>query len=85
MGSGIGSASMMAAGTGSIVANYPDHAKEVVALAGAANLLTTVIGVYFALFISLPVMEKAYSLATGRTREEDLEADAKEQVANKEA
>ena len=30
-------------------------------------------------------MEKAYSLATGRTREEDLEADAKEQVANKEA
>ena len=85
MGSGLGSASMMAAGTGSIVANYPDHAKEVVALAGAANLLTTVIGVYFALFISLPVMEKAYSLATGRTREEDLEADAKEQVANKEA
>lgn len=76
---------MMAAGTGSIVANYPDHAKRgCFALAGEANLLTNyVIGVYFALFISLPVMEKAYSLATGRTREEDLEADAKEQVANK--
>lgn len=75
MGAGIGSASMMAAGTGSIIANYPSMATQITALAGAANLLTTVLGVYFALFISLPVMEKVYSWATGRTREEDLAAE----------
>ena len=50
-------------------------ATQITALAGAANLLTTVLGVYFALFISLPVMEKVYSWATGRTREEDLAAE----------
>ena len=42
------------------------------ALPGAANLLTTVLGVYFGLFVSLPVMEKTYNFFTGRTREQDL-------------
>lgn len=81
LGTGVGSASMMAAGTGSIIANYPDLAKEVTALAGAANLLTTVLGVYIALFVSLPIMERAYNWATGRTREEDLALDAKDSGA----
>jgi len=46
------------------------------ALAGAANLLTTVLGVYFGLFVSLPVMEKTYNFFTGRTREQDLAEEA---------
>jgi hypothetical protein len=55
MGAGVGSGSMMAAGVAAIASQYPpEMAKEIGALAAAANLLTTVFGVYFTLFISLP-------------------------------
>ena len=60
MGAGIGSASMMAASTASIIASHPEWAETVQAYAAAANLLTTVLGIYFALFISLPVTVKVY-------------------------
>lgn len=60
MGAGIGSASMMAASTASIIASYPDAASTIQAYAAAANLMTTVFGIYFALFISLPVTVKVY-------------------------
>ena len=76
MGAGVGSASMMAAATAPIVAVYPEFEQQIMALAGAANLLTTVLGVYFGLFISLPVIEKAYNFFTGRTREQDLAEEA---------
>lgn len=65
MGAGIGSASMMAAATGPVVAIYPQLADKIQAYAAAANLMTSVIGVYFALFISLPVTIKVYELITG--------------------
>jgi len=55
MGAGVGSGSMMAASSGAIAAVFPDKAKEILMYAGASNLLTSVIGVYFALFVSLPV------------------------------
>ena len=64
MGAGIGSASMMAAATGSIVAAHPEWADTVQAYAAAANLLTSVVGIYFALFISLPVTIKVYEFFT---------------------
>lgn len=57
---------MMAAGTGSIIAAYPEAAETVGAYAAAANLMTSVLGIYFALFISLPVTVKIYELVTGR-------------------
>ena len=60
MGAGIGSASMMAAATGSIIAAYPEEAELVSAYAAAANLMTSVLGIYFALFVSLPVTIKIY-------------------------
>ena len=69
MGAGIGSASMMAAGVASIVAVYPDQADVVLAYAGAANLMTTILGIYFALFVSLPVMVWVYEKITGDRRE----------------
>ena len=72
MGAGVGSASMMAASTAPIIAVYPEYEDQIAALAGAANLLTTVLGVYFGIFVSLPVMEKTYNFFTGRTREQDL-------------
>jgi MFS family permease len=61
MGAGVGSGSMMAAASGAIAAAFPDKAKEVGTFAAASNLLTTVIGVYFCLFISLPVANKIYA------------------------
>lgn len=72
MGGGIGSASMMAASVGSIVAVFPEEAQKIQAYAGAANLMTSVIGIYFALFISLPVTVKVYEWVTGRKRHEEI-------------
>ena len=76
MGAGVGSASMMAAATAPIIAVYPEFEQQITALAGAANLLTTVLGVYFGLFVSLPIMEKTYNFFTCRTREQDLAEEA---------
>lgn len=69
MGAGIGSASMMAAGMGSIIAAYPADAQLIQAYAAAANLMTSILGIYFALFISLPVTIKIYEFVTGDHRE----------------
>lgn len=61
MGAGIGSGTMMAAAAGAIAAQQtPEIAKEVMALAAAANLITTTVGTYFTLFISLPMANWAY-------------------------
>ena len=63
MGAGIGSASMMAAATAPIITVFPEAAETVKAYAAAANLLTSVVGVYFALFVSLPVTIRVYEWA----------------------
>lgn len=60
MGAGIGSASMMAAATSSIIAVHPEWEETVRAYAAAANLLTSVVGIYFSLFVSLPVTIRVY-------------------------
>ncbi len=61
MGSGIGSGSMMAAAAGAIAAQQPPEiAQQVMTLAAASNLITTTIGTYFTLFISLPLAVWGY-------------------------
>ena len=56
MGAGVGSGSMMAAASGAIAAQQTaEVAKEVAAFAAASNLITTTIGTYFTLFLSLPL------------------------------
>ena len=61
MGSGVGSGSMMAAAAGAIAAQQtPEIAKEVMTFAAASNLITTTIGTYFTLFISLPLAVIGY-------------------------
>ena len=60
MGAGVGSGSMMAASSGAIAAAVPSMAKDILMYAGASNLLTSVIGVYFALFVSLPITVYLY-------------------------
>ena len=60
MGAGVGSGSMMAAASGALKAVHPEVANEILMYAGAANLLTTIVGIYFCLFISLPVTNYLY-------------------------
>jgi hypothetical protein len=63
MGSGVGSGSMMAAAAGAIAAQQtPEMAKDVMTFAAASNLITTTIGTYFTLFISLPLAVYGYRL-----------------------
>ncbi|PXA88148.1 DUF3100 domain-containing protein [Nostoc sp. 3335mG] len=73
MGSGIGSGTMMAAASGAIAAHVPPAiAANVATYAAASNLITTTVGTYFTLLVSLPVTIKAYSLLEpilGRGRE----------------
>ncbi|KKB64298.1 branched-chain amino acid ABC transporter permease [Robbsia andropogonis] len=61
MGAGVGSGSLMAAAAGAIAAlQTPEVAKQVATFAAASNLITTTIGTYFTLFISLPLAVWAY-------------------------
>ncbi|MBN6523275.1 DUF3100 domain-containing protein [Acinetobacter pittii] len=61
MASGIGSGSMTAAAAGAIAAQVDSAtAEQVMVLAAASNLLTTTLGTYFTLFISLPLAIYTY-------------------------
>jgi len=80
MGAGVGSGSMMAAASGAIAAQQvPDVAKEVATFAAASNLITTTVGTYFTLFLSLPFTAWAYRKLEpliGRTTSASLASDA---------
>lgn len=77
MGSGVGSGSMMAAAAGAIAAlQTPEVAKDVMTFAAASNLITTTIGTYFTLFLSLPLAAWAYRTfepIIGRTTKASVE------------
>jgi len=61
MGAGVGSGSLMAAAIGAISAQQPpEMVKQLTAIAAASNLLTTVVGFYFTLFLSLPLCSWLY-------------------------
>jgi hypothetical protein len=62
MASGIGSGSMMAAASGSLVAAFPNLENDIIAFAGASNLLSLSTGLYMSIFIGLPLTEKLYNL-----------------------
>ncbi|WCM93173.1 DUF3100 domain-containing protein [Acidovorax sp. NCPPB 2350] len=80
MGAGVGSGSMMAAAAGSIAAQQtPEVAKDVATFAAASNLITTTIGTYFTLFLSLPFTVWAYKVLEpliGRTTPASIEPPA---------
>ena len=77
MGAGVGSGSMMAAASGAIAAQQtPEVAKDVATFAAASNLVTTTIGTYFTLFLSLPFTIWAYGKLEpilGRTHRDAVE------------
>ncbi|SHG06724.1 DUF3100 domain-containing protein [Ornithinibacillus halophilus] len=66
MASGVGSGSMMAAASGSLVAAFPALENQIVAFAGASNLLSLSTGLYVSIFIALPLTEKFYGVLTRR-------------------
>ncbi|QTD39512.1 DUF3100 domain-containing protein [Sporosarcina sp. Te-1] len=61
MACGIGSGVMMAAASGTLAAIYPDYADQIIMLAGASDMLAAIVGIYFTLFISLPITKKMYN------------------------
>ncbi|QRR34622.1 DUF3100 domain-containing protein [Hydrogenophaga sp. YM1] len=61
MAAGIGSGSMTAAAVGALSSQFPDRAGEMQALAAASNIITTVIGTYIMLFVSLPLANWLYA------------------------
>lgn len=61
MACGVGSGSMMAASSGSLVAALPALKEQIVAFAGASNLATMADGVYATIFLALPLSERLYS------------------------
>lgn len=60
MGAGVGSGSMVAAASGALAVTFPEYEQEIAMFAGAANLITTVVGTYVCVFFSLPVTERLY-------------------------
>lgn len=55
LGAGVGSASMMAASSSAIATQFPGSEDQILAFAGASNLITETIGVYVTIFVSLPL------------------------------
>lgn len=62
LASGVGSGSMMAAGSGTLIAAYPDLESQIIALAGASNLISLATGLYVSMFIGLPLANKIYAV-----------------------
>ena len=61
MATGVGSASMNAAGLVPLVNLYPSMGTQLEAFAGCSNVLSSSFGIYLFIFIALPLTEKLYS------------------------
>lgn len=60
MASGVGSASMMTAGVGALVAMFPDMAEMITAFGATSNMLSGLDGLYMSLWLALPLSEWLY-------------------------
>lgn len=60
LATGIGSASMMAGGMGTLLEFFPEQATTLEAYAAVSNLVSSVVNIYIALFLGLPLTERAY-------------------------
>ena len=66
MACGVGSGSMVAACSGAIAGALPEMGEELLAFAGASNLLTYATGLYVSLFIALPVAERLFTFFSAK-------------------
>jgi MFS family permease len=64
MGAGVGSGSMMAASSASIIAAYPGDQEAILGMAAVSNLITTILGVYVGIYIALPLADRFYRALT---------------------
>lgn len=60
MASGVGSASMMTAGVGSLIVMYPEMEEMLTAFGATSNMLSGLDGLYMSIWISLPLAEWLY-------------------------
>jgi hypothetical protein len=60
MACGVGSGSMLAACTGALASAFPEMEEQILAFAGASNVLTYATGLYVSLFVALPIVEFLY-------------------------
>jgi hypothetical protein len=56
---------MMAACSGSLAEVVPDMREQILAFAGASNLLTNATGLYVGIFVALPFAEWLYRKISG--------------------
>lgn len=71
MASGVGSGVMMAAASSTLATIYPAYGDQIIMLAGMSDMLSAITGIYFTLFISLPLVNKLYAILEpkiGRSR-----------------
>lgn len=71
MACGIGSGSMMASCSGTVASIFPELEEQILALAGASNILTYATGLYLSLFVALPLVEYLYRRLGGDSSEEE--------------
>ena len=70
MACGVGSGSMSVACAGALAEVVPESESEILAFAGASNILTNATGLYMGLFVALPLSEKLFSLLSRKKKEE---------------
>jgi hypothetical protein len=83
MGAGVGSGSMMAASTASIIGAYPGQEESILAIAAISNLITTVLGVYVGIYIALPLADRFYKFLTRKQTDAATAAPVSEADAEK--
>ena len=66
MACGVGSASMLMASSGTLVGIFPDMANEITAYSAASNVLSNLDGIFFGIFIAIPMANKLYKFLEPR-------------------
>ena len=69
MACGVGSGSMMAAASGALANVFPERANDIIAYAGASQVLTTATGLMMSILVLMPMTEKLYKFIDSKNRE----------------
>lgn len=69
MACGVGSGSMSVACAGALAEVVPESRDEILAFAGASNILTNATGLYMGLFVALPISERFFNLLSRKRNE----------------
>jgi hypothetical protein len=81
MACGVGSGSMMAACSGALANIFPEMQEQILAFAGASNILTYASGLYLSLFVAIPTCEYLYR-KLGREDQQESSVEAEGEVSS---